>query len=93
MRHARRKAIRAWDEKRTVYAYHPAHRDLDIVSTTNCERYNVNVCKARDLGIVEETRHIVMQCPVHDGVRGVLSDTENMFFVLMGKRPPNTSFA
>ena len=66
------------------------------------------MCDKCDLGIVENTQHIVMQCPYFEvdkrimleemeGVRNteisyILSDHCNLFLYLMGKHPDNVSF-
>ena len=66
------------------------------------------MCDKCDLGIVEDTRHIVMQCPFfeHDKmnmlkemeevesyeISNLLNEHGRLFLYLMGKHPDNVSF-
>ena len=67
--------------------------------------FSQNVCSRCDLGIIESTNHIVMQCPyyqeyrvrMHDAIEqlgsdtsaAVMEDVQNYFYVIMGKHPEN----
>ena len=70
--------------------------------------YSHKICTRCDLGIVEDIRHLLMQCPlfstemreqydsldqmVNDVASRVANDTQNYFHIIMGKQPEYATF-
>ena len=70
--------------------------------------FSHKICTACDLGIREDIKHIVMQCPHYEGIRSemcdvlkaiddpvvqqVLSEPLEFFYVIMGKHPIDAPF-
>ena len=70
--------------------------------------FSHKICTACDLGIREDIKHIVMQCPHYEGIRSemcdvlkavddpvvqqVLSEPLEFFNVIMGKHPADAPF-